>query len=136
MSTRISEWLGAGALAFTLAACGGNAPDRASAARAEAHDDARARAEGRIACALGGSDRFAPDCTIDRTTTQDGLFLTIRHPDGGFHRLRVVDDGRGVVAADGAEPARVSVLSGDGIEVAIGDARYRLPATVATTRGR
>ena len=56
--------------------------------------------------------------------------LTIRHPDGGFRRLRITADGRGVIAADGAEPARVSVIGPADIEVAVGGDRYRLPATV------
>ncbi len=62
--------------------------------------------------------------------TADGLTLTVRAPDGSFRRLRVTDDGRGVVAADGALPAIVTIV-GDGIiEVVIADDRYRLPATI------
>jgi hypothetical protein len=57
--------------------------------------------------------------------------LTLHNPDGGFHRLLVTKDGRGVVAADGAEPAIVRVVGEREIEVAIGGDRYRLPATVA-----
>ncbi|RYD62319.1 MAG: hypothetical protein EOP58_13360 [Sphingomonadales bacterium] len=53
-----------------------------------------------------------------------------RDPDGGFHRLRVTRDGRGVIAADGASAASVTIIDKDAIEVAIDDARYRLPATV------
>ncbi len=56
--------------------------------------------------------------------------LTVRHPDGGFHRLRVTRDGRGVIAADGAQAATVTIIDKGAIEVAIDDARYRLPATV------
>ena len=69
-------------------------------------------------------------CAIDRTQTQDGLYLTLRHPDGGFRRLLVTNDGRGVIAADGAEKAEVTPLAPDLIEVELGGARYRLPATV------
>ena len=36
----------------------------------------------------------------------------------------------GVIAADGAVEAKVSVIDKDAIEVAIEDARYRLPATI------
>ena len=75
-------------------------------------------------------EALAANCTIDRQAGQDRLTLTIRHPDGAFRRLAVATDGRGVVAADGAEPARVTVFDPATIEVAIGGDRYRLPATV------
>ncbi|MCW4460333.1 hypothetical protein OK349_01320 [Sphingomonas sp. BT-65] len=129
MSTRISEVLATTAL-LSLAACGTQVEtDAERAARAKA-ELARAEAEGRIPCAVGGAAEFTTNCTIDRARTQDGLILTVRHPDGGFHRLRVTTDGRGVVAADGARQATVSVIDKDAIEVAIEDARYRLPARV------
>ncbi|MFL9842750.1 hypothetical protein ABS767_17395 [Sphingomonas sp. ST-64] len=130
MFLRISEVIAAAAL-LTLAACDRpkvqTEAERAEAARAM---EKRAAAEGRIPCALNGTSDFATRCTIDRVQSQDGLMLTIRHPDGGFHRLRVTKDGRGVVAADGARQALVSVIAPDAIEVAIDDVRYRLPATV------
>jgi hypothetical protein len=62
--------------------------------------------------------------------TADGLSLTVRAPNGGFRRLLVTKDGRGVIAADGAVPARVCPVSANRIEVAIAGDRYRLPATV------
>ena len=89
----------------------------------------------RIACSLSAGRGFANDCTVEQTRTEEGLVLTVRHPDGGFRRLLVTRDGRGVIAADGAEPARVLPLSAREIEVAIGALRYRLPATVALTAG-
>jgi hypothetical protein len=55
--------------------------------------------------------------------------LTIHAEDGGFRRLRVTDDGRGVVAADGAEAARVHIVDANTIDVTLGNNRYRLPAT-------
>lgn len=94
-------------------------PDRAPP---QAGDD-------RVECALGG-EGFARDCTLERTRSEEGTILTIRQPDGGFRRLQIVPDGRGVVAADGAEPAEVTTLGDDRIEVTIGGERYRLPATV------
>lgn len=129
MSTRISEVLAATAL-LSLAACGTKVETDAERARRAKAELARAEAEGRIPCAVGGATEFASNCTIERGRTQDGLILTVRHPDGGFHRLRVTTDGRGVVAADGARQATVSVIGDGAIEVAIDDARYRLPATV------
>jgi len=47
--------------------------------------------------------------------------------------LLVTQDGRGVIAADGAEAAKVTITGADGIEVALGGNRYRLPATVKGT---
>jgi len=118
MSTRISKTLGVSAALLSLTACGDNA-------------NQIARNDGdRIPCAVGGATEFASNCTIERAQTQEGLVLTVRHPDGGFHRLRVTTDGRGVVAADGAREAKVSIVGDGTIEVAIDDARYRLPATV------
>jgi outer membrane lipoprotein SlyB len=81
----------------------------------------------RIACAVG-SGAFEQACFVDRAETPEGLVLTLRKPDGGFQRLRVTEDGSGVVAADGAEPAVVTLHGPEEIEVAIGGTRYRLPA--------
>lgn len=130
MSTRISKTLAVSAALLSLAACGSKVETDAERAQREKAELARAEAEGRIPCAIGGAAEFTTGCTIERGRTQDGLILTIRHPDGGFHRLRVTSDGRGVVAADGARQATVSVIGDGTIEVAIDEARYRLPATV------
>ncbi|RYY23169.1 MAG: hypothetical protein EOP62_21125 [Sphingomonadales bacterium] len=105
-------------------------PNRVAEAKQEAHKEAVKNAAGRIECALPSADTFSYACAIDMVQSQDGLFLTLRHPDGGFRRLLVTKDGRGVVAADGAEQAKVTTLAPNLIEVAIGGARYRLPATV------
>jgi hypothetical protein len=96
--------------------------------------ETQARAElaenGMIYCALEGAPNFRPDCQIEQTQGNDGIILTLRHPDGGFRRLLVTRDGRGLIAADGAEPAIVNSVSEREIEVAISFDRYRLPATV------
>ncbi|GAA4775850.1 hypothetical protein GCM10023219_24210 [Stakelama sediminis] len=84
-----------------------------------------------IACSPAGSDGFIPDCTVDSTTTDQGTVLTVRQPDGSFHRLLVTQDGNSVTAADGAEPAKATVLSNGQIEVVIGGARYRLPTPLS-----
>ena len=83
----------------------------------------------RIECRFGGLEQFERSCTYEREGERSEI-IVIRKPDGGFRRLRIVSDGRGVVAADGAEPARVTILTGDQIEVAIGGDRFRLPATM------
>ena len=86
--------------------------------------------EERVDCALAGAGEFQRNCTIERVEGAEGMILTLHHPDGGFRRLLVTTDGRGVTAADGAEKAVVSILGSDRIEVALAGHRYRLPATV------
>ncbi|PWG01339.1 hypothetical protein [Sphingosinicella humi] len=109
-----------------LAACGDS--DR-GAQEALAADPAN-----RIACAVEGATAFKSSCIVERTAGDEGSILTLHHPSGGFRRLLVTGDGRGVVAADGAEPAIVSIIADDRIEVSIADDRYRLPATVKALR--
>ncbi len=86
--------------------------------------------EERVDCAPAGAGDFQRVCIIERVQGAEGTILTVRHPDGGFRRLLVTTDGRGVIAADGAEKAVVSILGKDRIEVALAGHRYRLPATV------
>ena len=112
-------------LAFILCASCGD-PD---AGRQEAFT-AAAEESDRVECAVEGSAVFERRCTVERIEGADGLTLTLRAPNGSFRRLLVTDDGRGVVAADGADPAIVSVRADNQIEVAIAGDRYRLPATV------
>ena len=122
------------ALAFVILTACSRPPAADSPALAEAEAGARAE-ENRVLCARGNAD-LARDCTVDRLQGDRGLTLTLRHPDGGFHRLLVTNDGRGVIAADGAEPARVAVLDDNMIEVALGNSRYRLPATIKGASAR
>lgn len=128
MSTRISKGLVAALLLLT--ACDVKLPDKTADAKTERNARAMAAAEGQIECRTPDATEFGYVCTIDRTQSQDGLYLTLRHPDGGFRRLLVTRDGRGVIAADGAEQVRVMPLAEDLIEVSIAGAQYRLPATV------
>ena len=126
MYTRISSTL----VLLALAGCGeGETTDGAAAAPQATAAAAQADGAGRVPCAEHGA-ALARTCTVEREEGDHGLILTLRHPDGGFRRLLVTRDGRGVVAADGAERARVRVLGSDRIEVKLGDARYQLPATV------
>lgn len=119
--------------ALALAACSSE-PDNQAVAAAEA-DQARAAAEaGRIPCALRGSDGFSLNCTLDRMATADGTVLVLGRSDVGYRRFRVMSDGSGLVAADGAEPATVTVVEPGLIEVAVGNDRYRLPANTGGAR--
>ncbi len=127
MSTRISKQILAVAalLSFPLAACG-RGP---SGADVEAQQKAETAGDRQIPCARGTA-ALAPTCTVEQALGKDGLILTVRHADGAFRRLLVTQDGRGVIAADGAEEAKITVVGSEGIEVALGGDRYRLPATV------
>lgn len=114
-----------------LAACGnaGKATEAALAASEEKAVDG-----GRIACAVDGAASITRESTMERLSGPEGTTLTMRHPSGAFRRLLVTTDGRGVVAADGADPAVVSVIGEGRIEVSIAGDRYQLPATVKATR--
>ena len=128
MSTRISS---AGLLAGLAAAC---SPEQTAntqvLANVEAVQDQEAADDGLLNCAVGAAATLSRVCSVERQESDRGLLLTIRHPDGGFRRLLVTKDGRGVVAADGAQPAQVTLVGANEIEVALGDDIYRLPATV------
>ena len=130
---RISDRGAAGAALLLLAACSDPAANGNALAQVESAQAAAAEEDGNILCARGG-DALKRDCTVDRTQGERGLVLTVRHADGGFHRLLVTRDGRGVVAADGAEAARVTIPEPGMIDVALGTDRYRLPATTKSAR--
>ena len=82
-----------------------------------------------IACALAGAAELQPVCGVERKMVEGRLELTVRHPDGAFRRFTVVDDGRGMVAADGAHEAIVRYVDGHA-DVAIENDRYRFPASL------
>jgi hypothetical protein len=113
---------------LVLAACGDPKATRGQS-QAAAEAEAPPGAE-KIDCAVNGALAFEPVCVVERVTGGTGLVLTIRHPSGGFRRLQVTADGRGVIPADGAESAAVRILDDAHIEVAIGSDRYKLPATI------
>lgn len=114
------------ALIATVSACNSQSPSAAARA-ATARED-------QIACQPAGAESLEAVCRVDRAVDERGLVLTLHHPDGSFRRLLVTHDGRGVVAADGAEQARVKLAdtigSGSEIEVSLAGNRYILPATV------
>lgn len=80
----------------------------------------------RIDCRPAGEAGFTHSCMVERA----GRILTIRKADGGFRRLRMTSDGTGVAAADGAEPAIVSIAPDQRILVEIGGDRFLLPARI------
>lgn len=82
----------------------------------------------RIDCKVGGAASFVPDCFVEDAREGEKGFLTVRHKDGAFRRFEMVDDGRGVIAADGADEASAQWSSEGVLEVAVGGDRYRFPA--------
>jgi hypothetical protein len=86
--------------------------------------------ESRVSCALADEAEFIEQCDVERIQNGDKRELVIRHPDGGFRRFEIVTDGRGLVAADGAEAAVVTPLADGRIQLSVGTDRYRIPATV------
>ncbi len=112
-----------------LAACDGAESNEAIGPVATANE-AAAPDDNRIECLIRGGEQFERFCTIDREQGPEGGILVLRKPEGGLRRLLDAPDGRGVVAADGAEPAVVTILQDDRIEVAIGGDRFRLPAQI------
>jgi hypothetical protein len=117
--------------ALLLVACGSADPPAAGTNGAAAPE--AGAPDNRIDCRAEGEAGFAHACSVESVDTADGRMLTIRKADGGFRRLRVTTDGRGVVAADGAERTHVTILADSRIEVEIGGDRFRLPARI---RGR
>ena len=119
--------LGGVAGLLLLAACGG-APDNGDLAEAEARGSREAAENGRIECALEGAKLFDRTCTVEEMSGVDGTVLVVGRPNVGYRRLQITTDGRGVVSADGAEAAKVTIVGDGMIEVSIGSDRYRLPA--------
>ena len=117
-------------LCAALAACGQPEGDTNSLAEAEAKARSDAADSGQIDCAVSGMTTFSRSCVVEREMANGELMLTIRHDDGGFRRFKVMKDGSGVVAADGAEPAIVTTQGPSSILVQVGADKYLLPATV------
>lgn len=84
-----------------------------------------------VECRLADKTGFEPACTVERMRSPEGPVLVVRRGDGSFRRLLIVKDGRGVIAADGAQPVAVRAGDDGHIEVTAGDMVYRLPAKVA-----
>ncbi|GGC23624.1 hypothetical protein GCM10011371_09150 [Novosphingobium marinum] len=119
MSSRTSS-LALLSLATTLAVAGcSSSADIPEVAEGDEH----------IECAVAGATDFAEACAVDRVSRDGALSLVVRHPDGAFRRFDVVRDGRGVTVADGADPAQTQLADGK-LEVAVGEDRYRFPATM------
>lgn len=108
------------ALPLALVACGQGEQEAARVAEERA-----AEAAPKFFCAHGPGEMIAA-CTAERTRTNKGWTMTIRHSDGHFRRLLVSTDGARVTAADGAETATM-IATGRQMEITVGGDRYRLP---------
>lgn len=115
-------------LALLAAACGPADPPAAHTNGAA--PPSPGQPDNRIECRVAGAAAFERACSVTGADTPGGRVLNIRKADGGFRRLLVTRDGRGVAAADGAERANVAILGDNRIEVEIGGDRFRLPATI------
>jgi hypothetical protein len=124
MFTRISNV----ALLLALAACNGAETSNGPAPLLD--DIASPAPPPKTVCAVDGATELSAVCDRELIKDEVGLSLMLRHPGGGFRRLLIMTDGRGVIAADGSEPAIVQTLGTNMIEVSIDGDRYRLPATV------
>lgn len=114
---------------LALAACSSEKEAQAPAASAGAGAASElVDGEERIDCALHGAGEFTRECMVERAQQDGALYLVVRHSDGAFRRFEVLEDGRGLAVADGAEQAKTS-LSGKVLEVTVGKDRYRFPAT-------
>lgn len=114
--------------ALVLAGCSG-APDNGELAEAEARGSREAAENGQIECALEGAKLFDRTCTVEEMSGDSGSVLVVGRGDVGYRRLQITTDGRGLVSADGAEPAKVTIIGAKLIEVTVGADRYRLPAS-------
>lgn len=79
-----------------------------------------------IACAIGHAGKLERTCRLERTGTGTALQFVVHHADGGFRRLELAPDGKGLLPSDGADKA-VSVVTPDAIELTIGPDSYRIP---------
>ncbi len=105
-------------IALLLAACGRQAGDPEPAMHP-------------IDCALDGTGVFVARCRVE----QAGDLVVVHRPDGGFRRLRLIDDQRDLIADDGAAPALTSRIADGRLQVALGHDRYRFPANIRRTNG-
>lgn len=84
-----------------------------------------------VPCALAGARDFAPDCRQEVTKRDGEEIWVVRHPDGGFRRFVIIDNGTRIATADGVEEVEAKRV-GSELEVRVGNDRYRFPAAPET----
>ncbi len=110
-----------------LGGCGG---DAGSSAPEQGKSQTASKNDGKVECALAGSDSFERTCSTEQIALDGGIMLVIRHPDGGFRRFNILTDGRGLAPADGFDITRIALLDNNMILLSSGDDKYRLPALI------
>jgi len=111
----------AAGLALLLAACSPNASD--------------APAVDMIDCAIGGAADFSHDCSVEQSEQNGDPVLIVHEPNGGFRRFTLLDGGKSVGAADGAEPLAVAG-NRERVDVSVDGDRYRFPAKMLSHAAR
>ncbi len=111
-------------LLLLLPACSkgaeGGSSDGQSPPKAESSDKP-------VPCALAGAKDFTPVCTLDVLREGGKEFWVLHHPDGGFRRFQILENGTIIATADGAFEVQAARAGGE-LEVKVGDDRYRFPA--------
>ena len=87
-----------------------------------------------IDCAIGGAASFKHDCSVERTQQDGAELLIVHHPDGGFRRFKLLDGGKSLAAADGAEAVAIA-RNPDRLDVSVDDDRYRFSAAILSDAG-
>lgn len=105
----------AAGLALLLAACSPNASGT-SQASGEVID-----------CATGGAVEFTHACAVEKGIQNGDPVLVVQDPNGAFRRFIVLDGGKSVAAADGAQALAVAG-NGDRVDASVDGDRYRFPA--------
>lgn len=80
-----------------------------------------------VPCALAGAQDFTPTCTREKSRVDGAEVWLIRHPDGGFRRFEIVDNGKRIATADGAWEVQAGRVGAE-LEVRVANDRYRFPA--------
>jgi len=114
--------LGATVLLMALAGCGKPASDPVSETSAAAK--AAGTAPDLVPCAMG-EERPKP-CAREIVAGPDGPIWIIRRSDGGFRRFAIIDNGRRIATADGADEVRAERAS-DYLDVRVANEFYRFP---------
>ena len=100
---------------------------RGTGAEPPAGGDELASGDNVVPCALAGAKDFARTCTLEQTS-KDGLEIwVVRHPDGGFRRFQIIDNGTRIATADGSDEVKAE-RKGDQLEVRVADDRYLFQA--------
>lgn len=115
------------AASLLLAACSAEPEDQTTNSAAA---PGAGQPDRRIECRTGEAAPFARTCSFESVESDEGRLLIVRKPDGGFRRLRLGNDGRGIVAADGAEQVTMANVPDGRIEISIGGDHFRMPWTV------